>query len=125
MIKEISLIALVALGIGALFLGTSLAPAFAQRSGRVVGDLHVADADVSHGELGNVPHAFLNSKTIIGNIVRGANINHASTVGNVPHGGIAFTFNPNPPLLGLTIPEPRAVVYGDPRQASAITPHGR
>jgi hypothetical protein len=30
MIKEISLIILVALGIGALFLGTSLAPAFAQ-----------------------------------------------------------------------------------------------
>jgi hypothetical protein len=30
MIKEISLITLVALGIGALFLGTSLAPAFAQ-----------------------------------------------------------------------------------------------
>jgi hypothetical protein len=44
MIKQISLIAIVAIGIGALFLGTSLAPAFATVPAGCTGNAHAPGA---------------------------------------------------------------------------------
>jgi hypothetical protein len=66
MIKGISFIVLVALGIGALFLGTSLAPAFAVPvnipvNAEAAGGVMWKTQNVPHGELSNVPHGELSN----------------------------------------------------------------
>jgi hypothetical protein len=59
MIKEISLIALVALITGVLFLGTSLAPAQGFREWLLNSQQEIPHGEVNnvqHGEVGNVQH---------------------------------------------------------------------